>query len=288
MAYSNPLDPSTPAGGAPANQLDDRIREVKAALIERLLTLVADVNAQPLVLNNNVIATANINDLAITQVKLALLSVGTAQLIDANVTTVKILDANVTTPKLADDAVTQVKMADNSVGTLELIDANVTTAKLLDHNVTQVKIAPLAVGTPELIDANVTTVKMADGSVTAPKLAAGLTAIAAKLVSGSLSLTQVQTTLADNTFKEFDVPCAGAVVGRPCVVQWQSSSYPTVGGSPGSGGWDPGDGIRITGWCITVNFIRVRIANVKTGGSLDMGATGAAILAYQIGWVDGH
>ena len=61
-----------------------------------------------------------VKDLGVTQAKLALLSVGTGQLIDANVT--------------------QAKMAANSVGTSQLIDANVTQAKL----------ALLAVGTAQL------------------------------------------------------------------------------------------------------------------------------------------
>lgn len=49
MAYTNPLDPATPADTDPVAQGDDRMRELKAAIIERLETLVEDVDADPLV-----------------------------------------------------------------------------------------------------------------------------------------------------------------------------------------------------------------------------------------------
>lgn len=48
MAYSNPLDPSTPSGSDPLAQGDDRIREAKGAIRERLATLVEDVDVDPL------------------------------------------------------------------------------------------------------------------------------------------------------------------------------------------------------------------------------------------------
>lgn len=49
MAYSNPLDPSTPSGSDPLAQGDDRLREAKGAIRERLATLVEDVDVDPLV-----------------------------------------------------------------------------------------------------------------------------------------------------------------------------------------------------------------------------------------------
>lgn len=49
-AYTNPLDPTAPLGTELVKLGAADIRELKAALIERLLTLVSDVNANPLVL----------------------------------------------------------------------------------------------------------------------------------------------------------------------------------------------------------------------------------------------
>lgn len=49
MAYVNPLDPLTPTDLDPADEGDDNLRQIKAALIERLETLVEDVDADPLV-----------------------------------------------------------------------------------------------------------------------------------------------------------------------------------------------------------------------------------------------
>jgi hypothetical protein len=57
------------------------------------------------------IATADINDAAITGPKLANNAVTTVKITDANVTTAKIADANVTTAKIADAAVTGPKIA---------------------------------------------------------------------------------------------------------------------------------------------------------------------------------
>lgn len=50
MAFVDDLDPLTPDGSDLVSQGDDRIRETKRALIERLLSVFADVNADPMVL----------------------------------------------------------------------------------------------------------------------------------------------------------------------------------------------------------------------------------------------
>jgi hypothetical protein len=86
------------------------------------------------------VATADIEDLAVTTgklaalavttAKLALLSVTDAQLAANAVITAKILDLNVTTGKLAALAVTDAKLAADAVTTAKILDANVTAAKL--------------------------------------------------------------------------------------------------------------------------------------------------------------
>lgn len=49
MVYVNPLDPLTPTDLDPADEGDDNLRGIKAALIERLETAFEDVDADPLV-----------------------------------------------------------------------------------------------------------------------------------------------------------------------------------------------------------------------------------------------
>jgi hypothetical protein len=61
------------------------------------------------------VATANIDDGAVTTTKIADSNVTTIKLADANVTTAKIADANVTTGKLADASVTNVKIGTDAV-----------------------------------------------------------------------------------------------------------------------------------------------------------------------------
>lgn len=52
MVYVNPLDPATPAATDPVGQGDDRMREIKAAVIERLASVFVDVNTDPMVLRD--------------------------------------------------------------------------------------------------------------------------------------------------------------------------------------------------------------------------------------------
>jgi hypothetical protein len=47
MAYINTFDPTTPTGANLVSQGDDRIREIKAALIERIESMVLDIDADP-------------------------------------------------------------------------------------------------------------------------------------------------------------------------------------------------------------------------------------------------
>ena len=105
MPYSNPLDPTTPADTDLRSQGDDRIREVKAALLERLLTVFVDMNINPLAFIAGVIPTAALANLAVATAKLADLSVTPAKLALLAVTTPTINDLAVTNPKVAADAI---------------------------------------------------------------------------------------------------------------------------------------------------------------------------------------
>ncbi len=298
MPYANPLDPTSPSGGSNANQLDDRIRELKAALIERLLTIVTDVNAQPLVLKPDIVTASAILADAVGQAEIANNAVGTAELIDRNITAIKIALLAITSAEIADNAITQLKMADNSVGTAELIDGSVTDTKLASNSVTNVKMANDsvdnaeivngAVNEPKLANLAVGTAKIADTAVTQPKLAAALESKLITMVSGVRVLTQSETTLATGEYREHDIDVTGAVVGRPCFASWVAiapSVYPTsTAGSVGPAGWVPGDEMRIAAWCITAGKVKIRIKNLS-GGTIDMGANGASLTAYQLKYI---
>lgn len=80
------------------------------------------------------VATAQIEDSAVTTAKIADTAITTAKLADTAVTTAKITDANITTAKIADTAVTTAKIADTAI----------TNAKITDDTITGTKIAPLS------------------------------------------------------------------------------------------------------------------------------------------------
>lgn len=54
MAYVYPLNPAVPADGDPASQGDDQLRLIKNVIIERLSTIVEDIDDDPLVLKPSV------------------------------------------------------------------------------------------------------------------------------------------------------------------------------------------------------------------------------------------
>lgn len=131
-------------------------------------------------LANGAVATAKIADGAVTADKLASGSIETAKIADLAVTTAKLADGAVTTAKINDGAVTtdkigsaqvtNAKLAADAVATANIVDANVTTAKIADSNVTTAKIADSNVTTAKIADSNVTTAKIADSNVTTDKL----------------------------------------------------------------------------------------------------------------------
>lgn len=294
MPYANPLDPSTPSGGSNANQLDDRIREVKAAIIERLLTLVTDVNAQPLVLKPDVVNASAIAADAVGQSEIANGAVGTAELIDRNITAIKIALLAITSAEIADNAITQLKMADNSVGTAEIIDANVTNAKLAVDAVTQAKVANDAIGTAEIIDANVTEPKLANNAVSTRTIAASAVTPAKLsftegiiMLQASRVLSQAEAEIAGDSFEEYDITMAGAKVGYPVIVERTSPEpYPTTGAAPGAGGWMALSQMPAQAFCITAGKIRVHVSN-RTGG-LTGPVGGCTMKVTQFQFADGR
>lgn len=100
MAYVDPLDVATPASGTDVSQGDDRIRELKRALVERLQKVFVDLNVDPLTFIAGIIPTSALADLSVTTAKLANMNVTSGKLADSAVETGKILDSAVTFAKL--------------------------------------------------------------------------------------------------------------------------------------------------------------------------------------------
>jgi hypothetical protein len=137
MAYIDPLEPATPLSTEVAGQGDDRIRELKRAIIERLETFFESIDGQPLTVkldainaatafSNNSFPGSKLQDGSVSLAKLVTLPGLTPGQVDATA----IADGSVTEPKLADGAVSTRTIGDGQVVTAALADLAVRRAKL--------------------------------------------------------------------------------------------------------------------------------------------------------------
>lgn len=124
--------------------------------------------------------TDDINDHAITTVKIRDGNVTTEKLAEGVVSTDKLSDGAIKTPKIADENVTTEKLAEASVVTSKIADQNVTSEKIADQSVDNSKLSPSSVSydkiknnaviTEKLNDRAVTTEKVEEKAITNPKL----------------------------------------------------------------------------------------------------------------------
>jgi len=114
--------------------------------------------------------TADIDNLQVTEAKIAALAVTAAKLAADAVETAKIKDLNVTDAKIAALAVTAAKLAADAVETAKIKDLQVTAAKLATDAVETAKIKDLQVTAAKLAADAVETAKIKDANVTSPKL----------------------------------------------------------------------------------------------------------------------
>lgn len=174
-------DPATPADIDQSGQGDDRIRELKRALTERLARVWPNwPNGDPLTWTNGIIPSAAITFAAggvpaaslpaksVTQALLALLSVGTPELIDLAVTAAKIANGAVGDAQLGafpgshinDNTIPGVKLIDASIGSSKYALLSVLTGILADGAVTTAKLADLSVSNQKVIDATLEIAKL--------------------------------------------------------------------------------------------------------------------------------
>ena len=114
--------------------------------------------------------TDDINDQAITTVKIRDGNVTTEKLADGAVSSDKLPDGAIKTPKIADGNVTTGKLAESSVVTSKIADQNVTTEKLADQSVDNSKLSPSSVTYDKIKDKSVITEKLNDRAVTTEKV----------------------------------------------------------------------------------------------------------------------
>lgn len=114
--------------------------------------------------------TDDINDQAITTVKIRDGNVTTEKLAEGVVSTDKLSDGAIKTPKIADENVTTEKLAEAAVVTSKIADQNVTSEKIADQSVDNSKLSPSSVSYDKIKDNAVITEKLNDRAVTTEKV----------------------------------------------------------------------------------------------------------------------
>jgi hypothetical protein len=133
---------------------------------------------------------SKIADAAITQSKIAVAAVIESKIADAAITQSKLAGAAVIESKIADAAITQSKIAGAAVTDSKIADAAITQSKIAGAAVTDSKIASGAVTEGKIADAAITQSKIAGGAVTDTKIAGGAV-IASKIAGGAVTESKI-------------------------------------------------------------------------------------------------
>ena len=147
------------------------------------------------------VATATIQNLAVTAAKIANSTITATQIANATITGAKLVNDTVTATQIAANAITASELADNAVDTAALAANAVTTAKITDANVTYAKLSLSDGDIPgaKITSASVTSTQLATNSVTATELADNAVDTAA-VASGAITGAKIasQTIAAGN------------------------------------------------------------------------------------------
>jgi len=149
-------------------------------------------------IDNAVIQTAMIANLAVTNAKIADLAVSTAKIADASITNAKIANLAVNTAQIADAAITNAKIGNLAVNTAQIADAAITNAKIANLDAAKIntgtlsadRIAAGSITSAKLTVANgfITNAMIADATIQSAKIAA---IDAAKITTGTLSADRI-------------------------------------------------------------------------------------------------
>jgi hypothetical protein len=161
-------EPTTTVNFAQGSLDDLDVNELGANIVD-VDTLTVNTS---IVIPAGSINTADISDYAVTEGKIALSSVGIANLKSDAVSTAKIIDGAVTSDKIADNAVSSAQILNESVTETEIASSAVTETKIANSAVTTAKIADASVSTAKVIDGSITESKIAENAVTNDKIAA--------------------------------------------------------------------------------------------------------------------
>ena len=141
------------------------------------------------------VATATIQNLAVTTAKIANGAITATQITDATITGAKLVNDTVTATQIAANAITDSELADDAVDTAALADLAVTNAKIANTTI--------AYGKLNLSDGDISGAKIASGGITATQLA-----------TNSVTATE----LADNAVDTAAV-ASGAITGAKIASQ---------------------------------------------------------------------
>tara|TARA_Y100000593_G_scaffold6206_1_gene11870 strand:+ start:1507 stop:5247 length:3741 start_codon:yes stop_codon:yes gene_type:complete len=141
------------------------------------------------------VATATIQNLAVTTAKIANGAITATQITDATITGAKLVNDTVTATQIAANAITASELADDAVDTAAIAANAVTTAKITDANVTYAKLSLSDGDIPgaKITSASVTATQLATNSVTATELADNAVDTAA-VASGAITGAKIAST----------------------------------------------------------------------------------------------
>lgn len=277
MPYTNAaINLATPADNTVAGLGDDRIRELKLDLKERIESIIANWDADPWVLkaqsvplaaliNGDLpagvkVKAANIPAKEIPTAALADLLIGNGQLAIGATRSRNIADSN-----NAAAGETAPAIAEADVG---IMGRHLDSAILLERHFTDDSI-----GTGPLKADAVETANIKDLNVTKAKLAVAVTDGLWKQLTGTLAIAAANGGITAQRFREWDVNVPGATVGCRCEARYE----PSVNGSSGPNGGVPSpagtaainadtglidhDTVHHKAWCVEVDKVRCRIIN---------------------------
>lgn len=247
MAYADPVDPATPADSDIAGQGDDKIREFKRGLRERLISFFVDIDADPLVPLHGSIPVDVFDDDSVDGKFLKTASIPADRLIGSGLGTV----------------------GPNSVGPTQLQDNAVTNLKLGDNSVDARVIAAGAVGNTELAADAVNTNNILDNAVTRPKIATATRGVFGYITRGDFAVPAGNMLVGPTYHKTIDIPVVINGVNSPDAMPIISPVY-------------SGAGIIFDALIVGGNKIRVEARDVDNAGTKDLSGTVIHWMVVQV------
>lgn len=272
MPYVDPFDLTTPADNTVVGLGDDRVRELKRALKERIESFFTGIDVDPWVPKAGVVGlTALANGDLPAGVKIL-----AANVTDGNITTAKYAGLSITFDKIAAGNVRTNHHADSNdaapaeTAPVEAVgDIGITGRKLDSAAIIERHYATGSIPTAAYKDVSITSAKLADGAVTTAKLEGTVLDGLVKQFTGTLAIAAASGGITAQRFREWDVAVVGAVVGCRCEARFEPSSnpsgnVPTPAGTPANNA-DTGlidhDTVFFKAWCLVADVVRVRIIN---------------------------